>query len=97
MSKLDELHARYMAALHGVQTGIEYKRQYDRKFVNEKHMRTGIDSAHISQAAVVRLLIVKGVFTEDEYMEALAIEAEAEKSRLEIELSAHYGAKITLG
>lgn len=97
MSTLDELRARYMAALHGVQTGIEYKRQYDRSFVSEKHMRVGVDSAHVSQAALARVLIAKGMLTEEEYMEALAVEAERERKRLEIELSAHYGAKITLG
>jgi len=97
MATLDELRARYLAALHAVQTGIEYKRQYDRSFVSEKHMRVGVDSAHISQAALIRVLIAKGIVTYEEYMEALATEAESEKARYEAELTEHYGRPVKLG
>ncbi len=97
MATIDELRERYLAALHAVQTGIEYKRQYDRSFVNEKHMRVGVDSAHITDAAIQRLLIAKGIITYEELMEVLVIEAEAEQARYEAELSAHYGRPVRLG
>lgn len=96
MNTLDELHARYLAALHAVQSGVEYRRRYDRSFVSEKHMRTGIDSAHVSQAALIRVLIAKGVLTQEEYMEALVRETEDEKARYEAELTAHFGRPVTL-
>jgi hypothetical protein len=97
MAYIDDLHARYLAALHAVQTGIEYKRQYDRKFVEEKHMRAGVDSAHVTNSATAKLLIAKGVFTEEEYFEMLAAEAEHEKARYEQELSEHFRRTIKLG
>lgn len=90
------LKQRYMAALHAVQAGIAVRMSKDAQFVSPKHLRVGIDSAHISEAALARLLIAKGIFTEEEYLEALATEAEAEKARAEAELSATYGGKITL-
>lgn len=115
MSKIEELTMRYMAAMHAVQTGIEYRRQYDRKFVNEKHLLVGIVSNEVTdaaqtevlirakiterqmeQAALVRLLIDKGIITEEEYLEALAKEAERERAAYEHELRQHYGSKITL-
>lgn len=54
---LETLHARYLAAMHAVQTGIEYRRQYDRKFVEEKHLLVGIASAEGTDAAQNELLI----------------------------------------
>lgn len=115
MSNLESLHQRYLAAMHAVQTGIEYRRQYDRKFVEEKHLLVGIvsnvvtDAAQhellirhrvterqIEQAALARLLIDKGIFTEEEYTQALVRFAEAEQAAYEQELAQHFGAKITL-
>ena len=114
-NRIEVLQQRYMAALHAVQTGIEYRRQYDRKFVEEKHLLVGIVSNEVTdaaqnellirariterqmeQAALARLLIAKGIFTEEQYIEVLAKEAEKEKATYERELRQHYGAKITL-
>lgn len=83
MSEADK--SRYQKALHAVQSGIAAMMgavstgAIDRfAAVETKHMRVGIDSAHISNAALVRLLIAKGVFTLDEFEKELADEAERE-------------------
>lgn len=55
--RLEPLQQRYMAAMHGVQTGIEYRRQYDRKFVEEKYLLVGIVSNEVTDAAHAELLI----------------------------------------
>lgn len=43
-----------------------------------KHMRMGVDSAHVSDAALVKVLIAKGVITYDEYYASLVETAEEE-------------------
>src|SRR5689334_306940 len=91
------LQERYLAAMHAVQTGVAYVMQIEPKQVDPKHLRTGINSAMVNDAALTKLLIAKGIITEAEYWQALVEEAEAEKQRYETELSEHHGVKITLG
>lgn len=43
-----------------------------------KHLRVGVDSCMVSDNALVSLLIAKGVFTEQEHLEALVAAAERE-------------------
>jgi hypothetical protein len=46
-----------------------------------KHLRVGVNSALCSHAALVRLLMDKGVITEEEYVRAQADEMEREVER----------------
>jgi hypothetical protein len=82
---------RYEAVIHAVQTAIAAilysnapaaKRQAER-FRDPKHLRVGLDARAADQEGLARLLIAKGVFTEDEYLEAVAcsMEREAESIR----------------
>jgi hypothetical protein len=59
-------------------------------------IRHKITERQMEQAALARLLIEKGVFTLEEYTEALARFAEDERAAYEHELSRHYQTKITL-
>jgi hypothetical protein len=59
-------------------------------------IRHKITEQQIDQAALFRLLIEKGVFTLEEYMEQQARFAEEEQAFYEHELSRHYQTKITL-
>jgi hypothetical protein len=94
---ITSLQQRYFAAMPGVQTGVAYMMQIEPKQVGPKHLRTGINSAMVNDAALTKLLIAKGIITEEEYWHALVEEAEAERARYEEQLSAHYGRKIILG
>jgi hypothetical protein len=49
-----------------------------------KHLRVGVNSAFIANAALTRLLIEKGVFTMEEYVRAQADEMEREVQRYEL-------------
>lgn len=84
MSVLDDLRARYRAALHAMQSGVAFKK--DKKDQEPKHLRVGVNSAHISVDALSRLLIDKGLFNEIELQTALceAAEREVELYREEI-------------
>lgn len=74
---------RYAAAMHKVQTGIGF---IGGKALEPKHLRVGINSAHITHDALATLLIERGVFTLEEYEAAVADAAERE--------AAHYQAAV---
>jgi hypothetical protein len=93
---IQELQDRYMFLMHAVQSGVAMTMNYDTHPTEPKHLRTGINSALVNQAAVVRLLVAKGIITEEEYYEALVKEAEAEVRSYEQALSERLKAKITL-
>lgn len=86
----------YLDALHAVQTGVAYTLERDNRLAEPKHVRTGIDSAMINDAALVRLLVKKGLITEEEYAEEVRLETCREVDRYEDRLEQIYGAKVTL-
>lgn len=87
---------RYMAAAHAMQSGVASLLTVHPELAEDKHVRVGITSNQVTDAAVARLLIEKGVFTADEYEHALAAEMDLEVGRLEDSLSAHFGTKVVL-
>lgn len=87
---------RYHAAAHAMQSGVVSLLTIQPELTEAKHVRVGINSAHVSIAALTRLLIEKGVFTDDEMHAALASEMDREVERLEGVLSNHFGTKVTL-
>lgn len=104
MPKLEDLQRRYLAAAHAVQAGVQMELNDDPPSrsgspVSPKMLRTGVNMAMVSHGALVRLLIGKGIITEEEYFEELAKGAEAEKAAYEERLTERFGGKtkITLG
>lgn len=87
---------RYAAAMHAVQSGVAYEMPLNKTPTEPKHLRTGINAAMVEHYALAKLLMDKGIITTDEYEEALAASAEAEKKRYEEHLSALMGSKVTL-
>jgi hypothetical protein len=97
----------YKALLHAVQTGIGWQIAIenpeclnvnaDPNLRAHKHLRTGIDGSKSDFGALAQLLISKGVFTEEEYTDAIIAGMEKEKAMFEKELSEHFGKNITLG
>lgn len=94
----------YVAAAHAVQSGIAMDLQ--RKYIGRlsettidalKHLRVGIDTSKSDQAALVGILIAKGIFTLEEYVDALHINMEREVESYEKLLSDALCIKITLG
>lgn len=93
----EEDSARYVQAAHAMQTGVAFKMQYDPAETTPKHLRVGVNSAHVSIAALTQLLIDKGVFTMDEYAAANAKAMEDEVEKYRAWLSKRTGASIELG
>jgi hypothetical protein len=79
----------YEAQLHRVQTAIAFGA--DSHMLTPKQMRVGIDSAHVSHAALVELLVDKGIIERADFFAALRKAAEREGDRWEKSLQEHLG------
>jgi hypothetical protein len=86
----------YEEALHAMQAGVAIEQSSGSQDGTPKHLRVGINARACDHAALVRLLIAKGVFTEDEYMVAITDEMNAEAERYEFRLMFQMGKKISL-
>ena len=83
---------RYERAAHRVQTAIAAVPGHPNQ--TPKHMRTGIDMSKSDLAGLAKLLIDKGVFTLEEYLTALADQAELEANTYEHEISGRFGVNL---
>lgn len=84
--------ARYMAAAHRVQTAIAVHPH--RPADQYKDLRVGTDMSKADSAGLARLLISKGIFTMEEYLDAVADSAEEEAKAKEDQLSALFGINV---
>lgn len=91
MRTKEQNYERYIAASHAVQSAIAYDMVNGGRQTEPKHMRTGIDTTKADFGALTRLLIAKGVFTEEELWEALAdgMEREVAEYHQRLKLPAH--------
>ncbi len=89
---------RYEKACHAMQSGVAMWMNYDPNATNPKHLRVGVNSALVDSAAIVKLLLAKGIITEAEHWKALADQMEAEVESYSKMLSDRLGgsSKITL-
>jgi len=89
----------YTAKLHAMQSGVAMKMNYEPGETSPKHLRVGVNSAMCDHAALVRLLMEKGIISEAEYAAAVTDEMGREVARYEAWLTERLGAqtKLTLG
>ena len=92
----DKEWARYINAMHAVQTGVATMMQIDTSATEPKHLRVGVNSAMIETATLTRLLIKKGIITELEHVSALADAAEEEVKRYEDKVRGAYGRDVKI-
>lgn len=95
MSKEQDIE-RYNAAAHAMQSGVAMEMSAGSKDTEPKHLRVGVNSALVNDEGLAALLIEKGIFTEDEYVKAIADAMEREKVRYEERLSATCHKRVTL-
>ena len=86
----------YYELCHAMQSGVASKMEYDDRETQPKHLRVGVNSALVSNGALVALLIDKGVFTQAEYEAKLNEYMEQEVKRYEVDLSVHFGRDVKL-
>lgn len=104
-----EFQSEYAALLHAVQTGLMFEmsllhqadpaRNPDPESAAGralKHLRTGLNGVMCDTAALAKLLIERGVITDDEYKSAVLAGLRGEKARLEGALSEQLRTEIKL-
>lgn len=94
---IEQLWLRYRGLCHAVQTGVQFEQTRGSQDGSPKHLRTGVNMSKCDHAALVRLLVAKGVFTDLEYITELVLEAEREVKRYEDRILEQYDVKVTLG
>lgn len=72
---------RYHKAAHAMQSGVAMEHGRGGEDGSPKHLRVGVNAAMSDMAGLVSLLIAKGVFTEEEYLDAIATSMELEVLR----------------
>lgn len=93
---IKELHQRYYALQHAMQTGVAYESNIRSGPTDPKHLRVGINTAMVEGAAVVKLLIRKGVITEEEYWLAVCGQMQEEVEDYERRLSESTNSTVRL-
>lgn len=91
--RIERARARYEAAAHRVQSAIAFM-PADQGLLSPKHMRVGVDMSKSDMGGLARLLIAKGVFTIEEYHEAMADAAESEAQGYADLLSSRFGINV---
>jgi L-rhamnose isomerase len=87
---------RYMKAAHAMQSGVAMEMNYDSSATTPKHLRVGINAAMSDMGGLTRLLISKGVFTEQEYVSVIADKMEEEAESYAKKLSERLGKRVVL-
>lgn len=97
--RLVELAQQYANLAHAVQSGIATLLGAGKaRMCEPKHMRVGLDMARADAGALAELLIAKGVFTSEEYHEALVRGAQREVDSYTQRVRQELGTdKVTLG
>lgn len=91
------LQRQYIKLTKKMQSGVAAKMATGVDQAHEgKHLRVGVNSAMVSDAAVVELLIAKGIITELEWWQALVRRMEKEVDGYEQDLSKILGKEIRL-
>jgi len=89
---MKDLGLSYEEALHGVQSAVKYELEnggLDAEFA--KHLRVGIDARASDARGLVELLIAKGVFTGEEYVEYVRLAMNEELVRYTSHVRKRYG------
>lgn len=99
MTRLIDSMERYQHATKRMQSGVamDLAQHMDERQTAEKHLRVGVNVALVDHAALVSLLVKKGLITEEEYWGELANYMEAEVRRYEALLTKNLGTTVHLG
>lgn len=81
----------YQSAQHAMQAGVALMVSYEPGETQPKHLRVGINTALCDNAALARLLIEKGIITEDDFVKAITQEMNREVQRYKERIQRHLG------
>jgi hypothetical protein len=87
----DEFAAEYTRLAHAVQTGVAYEHGFGSQDGTPKHLRTGLNCVMADLGSLVKLLIEKGLITEEEYFAAILAGLQREIDTYEARIAARTG------
>lgn len=96
MTKIAQLQQQYRDNLRAMQSGVAMDQAKGSECGTPKHLRVGVNSTMVDHAALVQLLIKKGIISEEEFWESMVDASKAEKERYEELMSARFGTSIKL-
>jgi len=97
LTSVDTFREEYERLGHAIQSGIATLIGHnDNATRDPKHLRTGLNLVMSDTASLGRLLIRKGIITEDEYFEAVLEGLREEKARVTAEIKSKLGLDVTL-
>jgi hypothetical protein len=97
MSTVEELREEYFTLVHAMQSGVKMEMELGAsKSAEPKHLRVGVNAAMSDHGGLVKLLMDKGLFTEEEYFTYMRDFMKREVEGYEKRLSAHLGHDIHL-
>ncbi len=76
--EMRDLGLTYEEAAHGVQTAMAVDIAAGKRATEPKHLRVGIDMSKSDMLGLAMLLMDKGVFTSEEYVEYMRLAANEE-------------------
>ena len=91
-----EKFENYQRLAHAMQSGVATDQNTGSRCGEPKHLRVGINSAMSDAGGLVKLLIAKGLFTEDEYLDAITESMQNEVDRYEKLLSERLNTSVKL-
>lgn len=94
--KADEFIREEQRLGHAIQSGVAMEMELGSKDTEPKHLRVGVNLAMAQHSALTKLLIEKGLFTEEEYFDAQITLMKVEVAMYEKRLSDLTKTKITL-
>jgi hypothetical protein len=86
----------YEKIVHAIQSGVKHDHETGGRDGTPKHLRVGINSVKCDHAALVMLLVKKGLITKEEYFDESIKMLQKETENYEKLLSQRLGVKITL-
>lgn len=93
-TRLEKLKQQYFELAHAIQSGVMHEIEFDDASVQPKHLRVGVNMSMCAHAALVRLLISKGLITETEYFTYLVRELRDEINRYRQRIADHHGVSV---
>lgn len=100
---LEEKYREYKRLAHAMQSGVAFTMQHEDPHekgtvgsTSHKHLRVGVNAAMSDHGALIALLIEKGIFTEEEYVDKLIEFMRREVKSYEQSLKLRFGKNITL-
>lgn len=92
MGQIEEKRQKYVKLAHAVQSGVAVRN--DKSDQEPKHLRTGINVAMCDHAALVQLMLDKGIITQAEYLDALNDSLQKEVDKYRASIAAEHGVPV---